>query len=96
MRFAGDHSRQEIPHRILHTSVKVRTPVDSSRLMFTISILPNTMRRCVRDEYDHLARVRSPVHVQRLGERGRDSLGPVAATRGVQAREVLVHVRDVR
>ena len=54
------------------------------------------MRRCVRNEDDHLARVWPPVHVEGLGKSGSDSFGAISTSRRVQAGQVAVYGRDVR
>jgi hypothetical protein len=53
------------------------------------------MRGRIRNEHHHLARILPPVHIQRLRERRRDRLGPIAAARRIQRRQVLVHRADV-
>jgi len=53
------------------------------------------VRWCIGDEHDHLARLLPPVHLERLREASGDGLGTVAASRGVQAREVAVDLVDV-
>ena len=54
------------------------------------------MRRGVRNENNHFARIRPPFHLKRLRECRSDGLGSIATPGRVQARQVLVHLRDVR
>ena len=61
----------------------------------TIPVFANAMRWSVGDEHDHLARMLPPLHLQRLREARGDRLGSVAASRGVQAREIAVDLVDI-
>jgi hypothetical protein len=61
----------------------------------TIAIFANAVRWCVGDEHNHLARALPPVHLECLCEASGDRLGTIAASRGVQAREVAVDLVDV-
>ena len=62
---------------------------------FTISVLANAVRRRVRNEHDHLARVRSPLHGKCLGKCGGDRFGTIATAGSVEAREILVDLRNI-
>lgn len=62
----------------------------------TIAILSNAMRWGISNQHDHLARLRPPVHVQRLGQRCGDSLGPISTAARVQRPQVLLDLEDVR
>jgi len=71
------------------------TQKEQEQARLTISVFADAVRWCVGDEHDHLARLHPPVHLERLREAGGDGLGTVAASRGVQAREVAVDLVDV-
>lgn len=62
----------------------------------TVAVLSDAMWRGVCDEHDHLACVRSPVHVEGLRKRGGHGLRPITTSRCIQAREVTVYLRYIR
>ena len=62
----------------------------------TVAVLSDAMRRRIRDEHDHLACIRPPVHVECLRERRSDRLRTIPTSRCIQGREVTMDLRNVR
>lgn len=54
------------------------------------------MRRSISNEDNHLTRVLPPFHIESLDHSSSNSFRAVATSGGIQAREVLVHLADIR
>lgn len=61
-----------------------------------IAVLPDTMRRRIRNQDHHLARVLSPLQIAALRHRRRHGLGPVSTSRRIQALEESLDIADFR
>jgi len=62
------------------------------RLVESVAIFPNSVRRSIGDQDDDLYRILLPLHIQRLCQCGRLCLRTVTASRRDQTREVLLHL----
>lgn len=61
----------------------------------TISVLANTVWRCIGNENNHLACLWSPIHVQRLCQSCGDGFWPVAATTRIKRAEIVLDLVDI-
>jgi hypothetical protein len=68
---------------------------ENSISSLTVSILSNTMRRCIGNKDDHLASVLPPLHIQCLRHRSCDRFRAIPTPRSIQARQIFVNFADI-